>query len=895
MHIPSSTYRIQLHRDFTFKDLDGIIDYLEALGVSTIYAAPIVQATPGSMHGYDAIDPHAINREIGTHEELKKLSLKLREKNMTWLQDIVPNHMAFNRLNFRLMDVLERADKSPFFQYFDIEWHHPSPKLHGKLGVPFLGNELQTCIERGEIKVSFSEKGFTVDYGDQSYPVSLTAYPVLFSEKNDSIDWQQFLLKADGITNYDLWKKCKRDFVYAILNDPKKNDLVQQIISSLNGDKNKLRQLLNGQYYVLSFWKDTEMEINYRRFFTVNELICLRMEDKAVFDDYHTFLHTLFKENIFQGLRIDHIDGLKNPGQYIRRLRQLFGAECYIIAEKILEANEDMPEHWPLQGTSGYEFLSYVSQLMTDRQGAKQITAFYQRIIPSLPAYKALVLRNKKLILEKYMAGEWNNLFHYFEDLRLASGFGKSRIKQALALVMISLPVYRIYPEHLPLGERETQVMEEAFQKAILIDGGFKPELDYLKELFTGKQTGEGTAHRVLLFLQRLMQFTGPLTAKGVEDTTFYIYNALISHDEVGDAPSTLGITISNFHMKMLARQQLSPLSLNATATHDTKRGEDARLRLNVLCEFPEEWQAHVLRWFTDNKPLRGCMDGAEVPVLNDEYYIYQAIAGGFPGDLHVTDEFIQRLQEYQKKVVREAKVNSDWAQPDTAYEEACLDFIRNILQPDSKFLKSFLPFIRKIIERANVYSLSQTLIKVTAPGIPDIYQGCELWDLSFVDPDNRRPVDFDKRGDFLKQIILKEKQAEKNGYDVLFDFLKQNRDQGIEKLFVTWKALNLRKHNLPLFTEGSYIPLTVAGKDTVAIGYARHFKKQWAMVIVPLGSIENKEYRFNGLSEDHILLPDDSPDQWKNVITGEIIQTQRKLLLDRCLKLFPVALLINV
>jgi (1->4)-alpha-D-glucan 1-alpha-D-glucosylmutase len=880
MNIPASTYRVQLHQGFTFKDLSGIIDYLHSLGITTIYSAPILQAAPGSMHGYDVTDPHTINTEIGTLEDLKQITAKLKEKKMTWLQDIVPNHMAFNTGNHRLMDVMERGDQSPYYRYFDIDWDHPSPDLKGKLMVPFVGKEISEAVEANEIKISFSEHGFTVDYFDTRYPLSVSAYQILFEDRNTDICWTTLIKKTAG--DLQAWRQVKTDFIDSILKDRGKLETVRTVVARANEDKKMLVDILSQLHYVLCYWKRTEKEINYRRFFTVNELICLRMEDQQVFDEYHTFLHSLYKEKIIQGVRIDHIDGLKDPGEYVQRLRNLFGPDCYIVAEKILEAKEGMPSHWPLEGTSGYEFLSYVSQLITSRKGAKQLLNFYRELVPGLPAYKELVFKNKNLILNNYMAGEWANLVHNFTSLELSGNFPSERIREALGLLMVSLPVYRIYPEQVPLHGEELNVMNEAFQKAIAHGADLKAELEHLQQLFSGSPKDDDQRDRIMLFLKRLMQFTGPLTAKGVEDTTFYVYNALISHDEVGDSPSTLGISISTFHSRMLTRQRSTPLSLNATATHDTKRGEDARLRLNVLTEFPEAWQDCVKKWFEVNKSFHQRVKGRMAPDVNDEYYIYQSITGGFPEDMVVTEEWIKRLETYYVKVLREAKRHSDWGEPDEAYEHACTSFIRSILRAGSAFLDSFLPFAKKVIDRANRYALAQVLVKMTSPGIPDTYQGCELWDLSFVDPDNRRPVDYERRKAALNMLA-----SEKPDSPAFADLMNSFRAEGIEKLFVTWRALQHRRDHNTLFTEGSYIPLQTTGKDVVTHAYARHHGNDWVVIVIPLGA-----EKIEATTDDEIILPANAPQSWKNVLTGEKFKTDGRMNVFDCVKYFGVAMI---
>ena len=896
MPAPSSTYRIQLHKGFTLQDLRRILDYLHTLGVGTIYASPIMQATPGSMHGYDVTDPHDINHELGNADDLRSIIKELRKKDMYWLQDIVPNHMAFHRMNYRLMDVLERGEQSPYYRYFDIDWDHWHPELNGKVMVPFLGDELTKCISEGQIKIAFSDDGFTVNYFDTPYPLSLSAYPflisILQSETNDDPVpgiLSKMVAVADGV-NFETWRSTKLGYLEAIRQIPSPLQSIEKLLSTVNQDNGLLKRLLDQQYYKLTFWKETDERINYRRFFTINELICLRMEDESVFEEYHRYLFKLHSEKLLDGFRIDHIDGLQDPAGYTRKLRSELGDNAYIIAEKILEAKEDMPARWPLQGTSGYEFLSFLNQLLTYRKGARQLLNFYQELIPDMPFYNKLIFDSKKLILQNYIKGEWENLTHLIESLKLSGGFTRERIKEAIGLFMLSLPVYRIYPDTLPLKGKSLLTVHEAFDKALKEDADYAEELGHLRGLFTTPPADEEEHDRILRFLKRLMQFTGPLTAKGVEDTTFYIYNPLISHDEVGDSPAPLGMTIQRFHEKMLNRQASTPLSLNATATHDTKRGEDARVRINVLSRIPDLWKEHVLHWFDINESFRTTVDGRTAPHVNDEYFIYQSMLGGFPEDFQVTGEWTKRVQAYLNKALREAKVNSNWAEPDEAYEKACEQFIEKILAADHSFLPSFVPFVRTVCEHAMVYSLTQTLIKLTAPGIPDIYQGCELWDLSFVDPDNRRPVDYDKRMQFLFQLVVREQ----NGKQAVFEYLREHREDGIEKLYITWKLLNFRKDSPQLFTEGQYIPLAITGKDVTAAAYARRNENLWVLVIFPFGLVKHEMDSVETGSDQFVVLPEGAPERWRNLFTDEQFEAPNQIAFQQVFQDFPVAMLIG-
>ena len=455
---------------------------------------------------------------------------------------------------------------------------------------------------------------------------------------------------------------------------------------------------------------------------------------------------------------------------------------------------------------------------------------------------------------------------------------------------MLALPVYRIYPDSLPLKGTSLLTLHEAFDRAMKISEGHDQELMYLRDLFTNAPAGEEQHQAILTFLKRLMQFTGPLTAKGVEDTTFYIYNPLISHDEVGDSPAPLGMSVQRFHEKMLSRQQSTPLSLNATATHDTKRGEDSRVRISVLSRIPDLWKDQVLKWFEINKRFRTTLDGRTVPAVNDEYFIYQSMLGGFPEDYEVTDEWIKRVQAYLNKALREAKVNSSWSEPDEQYEKACERFIEEILNPSHDFLPSFVPFLRTVYEHAMVYTLTQTLIKLTAPGIPDIYQGCELWDLSFVDPDNRRPVDYDKRMQFLFQLVVREEK----GMKAVFEYLRENREEGIEKLFITWKVLNFRRKNPEVFTAGEYLPVAVTGREIKAAAFARTDKKRWVISVFPFGLVKHDMDSVDDAADQFVVLPEDAPRKWINLFTGETLEVPNQISLAQVFEHFPVALLVS-
>lgn len=884
MTIPSCTYRIQFNPRFTFKHLREIVEYLEELGVTGIYSSPILQPFKGSDHGYDGIDPSKLNPELGTIDDLENLSACLQNRNICWIQDIVPNHLAFHTSNVWLRDVLERGIHSSYARHFDIDWEHPA--YPNKLMAPFLEAPLGDCMADDKLKLVFDPAaGFLIDYYENHYPVNLESYPMVisgcFEVENNEINSALSALVNNLFVEIEYWKQLKNDLLN-LLNGETVFPCIESRVKQINEDKSLLQTLISAQHYVLCHFTISHTQINYRRFFNVNALICLRIEDEKVFNDYHRYIHFLYEKGIIQGLRIDHVDGLKDPHQYIRRLRNLFGKDCYVIVEKILDVKEELPATLDIQGTSGYEFLSYINQVITDQKGSEKLLAIYHEYVPQNKDYEDIVFKNKLANLETYLNGEWDNLLRLLLSLNLIDD-GEIRVadlKTALGAVMAAFPVYRVYIEGLPIDINDELLVVEAFVTAFKRYPQLKYHLTILRQLFVPHPDVTRNTNR-LLFIQRVMQFTGPLAAKGIEDTTFYQYNPLISHNEVGDQPCVLGIPVREFHDKMKQRLRKNALSFNCTSTHDTKRGEDNRIRINIISELTEEWSALVAHWQKINEPYRKQVNAVRSPVTNDEYFLYQAIIGAFPEDLNVTGAFVARTKRYFTKVLRESKHMSDHVMPHVEYEEACAAFIDHLFNPGHGFLSSVLPFVKKIIRYANTYTMVQAIIKTTAPGIPDVYQGCELWDLSYVDPDNRRPVNFELR----KQLMQTLKQKEEEGIDSLLYWANEHYEIGTQKLLVTNRILQLRKSNNRLFLEGEYIPVYSEGSDRVVIAYFRRFQGDWILVVLPLGIVANAG------KELKLLLPPDTPHDWKNIFTGETISGDC-IDVRQLFKKFPVAVL---
>lgn len=791
MYKPASTYRIQFNKDFNFKKFRGIIPYLKSLGVDTIYASPIFAAIPGSTHGYDTVNPLMINPEIGTEEELLEISNMLKEASIGWLQDIVPNHMAFHPNNEWLMDVLKHGKKSLYASYFDLDLEQ------GKLMVPFLDGSLEDALRHNKITITKTEAGYFLNDGAAEWPINDESISLISNKK----------------------------------------------LTEINKNKNLLNAVIDKQHYRLCDWQETNIKINYRRFFTVNALICLNIQHKEVFDAYHRYIFELVRKGIFNGLRIDHIDGLYDPKKYLDQLNAELSNEVYVVVEKILARNEKLEKDWNCAGTTGYDFLAMSNNLFTNTAAKKLFDKLYGNITGKEHNPETLITEKKRHILQAYMQGELDNLFNDFLKLDLAQGeeFEDEAMKNAIAEMLISMPVYRYYNYDFPADENVTGDIKALFEQP-LNGNHLSIEEKLLKDIFL-KFTLEGDEEynkKVSLFYQRCMQFTGPLMAKGVEDTLMFTFNRFTGHNEVGDAPEAFGLSVKDFHRKMALRQGNSPFAMNASATHDTKKGEDVRARLNVLTDIPAKW-AKVIRKITNivQKDMIADFSGIH---QNDLYFILQHIIGVLPFAKEEDQDLEVRLNAFIEKALREAKKRSEWAAPNADYEQLLKDFIKVCLDENNRLGRKIRNWVNSIADAAILNSLSQLVLKFTTPGIPDVYQGTELWDLSLVDPDNRRPVDYELRNKLLINIA---KQAD-------FTSLWAERYNGKIKLYLSSILFKLRKSHAILFDKGSYIPLKVSGKyaDNI-IAYARNFDDKWIIIALPLG--------LEGLK-----IKDTKPD-WKN------------------------------
>ena len=926
MRIPTATYRIQFHSGFKFEAAQNIIAYLSELGISDLYASPIFKARAGSTHGYDVVDPTQLNPELGNFEPLVK---EIKNHEMGWVQDIVPNHMAYDSENHWLMDVLENGSESEAFDYFDIEWDQAYDDIKGRILTPMLGNFYGECLENGEIQLQYDEAGLSVNYYSLKLPVRIESYAKFITQNLGHLgralgrrhpDFIKllgilYLMKSapgetKGKERYDQIAFVKGLLWELYTHNPEVKEFVDSNVEFFNGEKgnpesfNLLDNLLKEQFYRLSFWKVGAEEINYRRFFTVNELISVKVQEIKVFHKTHAFINQLVEEGIITGLRIDHIDGLYDPTEYLKRLRDKAG-DVYLTVEKILELGEKLPETWPVQGTSGYDFLNYVNGIFCRCESEKSFTDIYTKFTRVESNYEQLSIEKKQLILEKNLAGDVDNLAQILKRIagqsRLGIDFTMNGLKRTLSEILTLFPVYRTYVNGDGLSEEDRAYIQEVIEEArgripLLLN-----ELNFIEKIllldWEESLTEDQKALR-LHFVMRLQQLSGPLMAKGIEDTLFYVFNRLVSLNEVGGNPGKFGITLADFHNFNQEQSKAWAYKMNATATHDTKRGEDVRARLNVLSEVPEEWEKHVKSWSEINRPQKSNVRGKEVPVPNDEYFFYQALIGTYPFDENENATFLERIKDYMLKSVREAKMQTAWLRPDSAYEEGFLGFVEKVLTPSesNQFLKELLPFQKRIADYGIFNSLSQTLLKYTAPGVPDTYQGTEFWDLSMVDPDNRRPVDYEQRISVLKDI----KQKSQTDNLKLIDELMSTKKNGKIKLFITHKVLQARKEQLEVFQKGEYLPLEVVGKfkDHI-VAFARSFENTTVIAIAPrfLTSLIAPDENPLGekvWADTQLQLPQGFSSSWQDIFTGQTLTGNGTIAIAQVLQHFPVALLLN-
>jgi (1->4)-alpha-D-glucan 1-alpha-D-glucosylmutase len=926
MHIPKSTYRIQFTSSFPFSSALEIVPYLSELGISDLYASPILKARKGSAHGYDVVDPTQLNPELGSQDEFDLLISEIKKNNMSWLQDIVPNHMAYSHENQMLIDLLENGQYSRFFNSFDIEWHHPHHSVRDRVLAPFLGKYYQECLENGELVLKYGPEGLSINYFDYCLPLKMESYNEILSfrlgkltnrigkNNSDMIKYLGVLYVAKSLPVSDEFDERYSQimFLKAILwelysSNQEIKVFVDENLKIYNGEKgnpesfNNLDKLLSDQYFRLAYWKVANEEINYRRFFNVSDLISLRVENPETFYRVHSLILKFVKEEKIQGLRIDHIDGLYDPLKYLQMLQER-AKDVYIIVEKILELEEKLPENWPVNGTSGYDFTNFINGIFCKRENEKAFSLLYSRFIKYNPSYERIVYDKKRLIIQARMAGEVERLAFIVEAVSSKDRYGiditMHGLKRALEEILTVFPIYRTYMSDEGITERDFNYIEAVQAKVLESSPGLRHEIEYICNLLKLNFEGHFSEEQKKLaldFVMKFQQLTGPLMAKGFEDTALYVYNRFISLNEVGGNPGRFGIELNEYHKFMQMRNEKWPWTMNASSTHDTKRGEDIRARLNVLSEIPGEWEDKIKLWSEMNAPLKETFKGLEVPEKNEEYFLYQVLTGSYPLAKEDFAEFIPRIKEFLVKASREAKTYSSWLNPNEEYEKAFQNFAEKILMKsaENKFFDDFFSFQTKIAHYGLFNALSQTLIRLTSPGVPDIYQGSEMWNFSLVDPDNRRPVDFDLRKKYLREI----KEAESANTNKYLKKILNSKNDGRIKLYTIYKVLNHRNNNPGLFLEGSYIPLNPEGNyGNNVIAFARKKDSKWSITIVPrfLTELIDEDELPLGIQiwgNTNLQIPAKIK-KWVNILTGETVYQNGEILIGDVFKSFPAAVL---
>jgi (1->4)-alpha-D-glucan 1-alpha-D-glucosylmutase len=974
--IPVATYRLQLSPALTFDDAAALVPYLDRLGITDGYTSPFFETSSRGSHGYDVSDHNRLREELGGEAAFARFGAALTRQRMGLLIDLVPNHMGIaGDRNAWWMDLLTNGPSSPYASFFDVDWRPVKRELADKVLLPILGDQYGAVLDRGELRLELTGGAFRVRYHETVLPIHPSTYARVLGYRLDElqatlgpehpalvelkevIGWFATLpgpadTKPDRLPARERDVETGRQRLDELLRQSGDvRDFVEANLRLYNGTPGDsasfdlLDALLDEQAYRLAYWRVAGEEINYRRFFDVNDLAAIRMEDPRVFAETHRLVFRLVREGVVTGLRIDHPDGLYAPAQYFRRLqrgcflesaRRLAGvggdegewrdsallarydaavregappvSACYIVAEKILAVDERLPAIWPVDGTTGYEFLNRVNGIFVDRTRARAIDDLYARLLRRPPSFDDVVYESKRLIMDTAMASEINVLAHRLnvisEKHRSSRDFTLASLHRALREIIAAFPVYRTYagdtggetsdPGRIEDRDRDAIARAVARAKSRAPATMNVSVFDWIADILALRfppWAQEADRCERLDFAMRFQQTTGPVTAKGYEDTALYRYHRLVSLNEVGGDPHRFGTPLAEFHAAMAARQAETPHGLSATATHDTKRGEDVRARINVLSEIPAEWRQRVARWQRLNRKHKGAVDGAPVPSAREEYLLYQTLVGAWPIEA-------ERVQAYLLKALHEAKERTSWVNPNPRYDEAIARFAEAILDPhrSREFLRDLVAFQERVAHFGIFNSLAQVLIKITAPGVPDFYQGTELWDLSLVDPDNRRPVDFERRRRLLDELV--ERVTTTDHLAGLAAELLKNAEDGRVKMFVTRQALVFRRDHAALFAGGAYRALDARGTHAEhCCAFARVREGEAAVVVVPrLLARRGGSGRGTGMevwSDTEVVLGEEGGRRFRNIFTNEEIEAPAGALpLVAAFASFPLALL---
>jgi (1->4)-alpha-D-glucan 1-alpha-D-glucosylmutase len=897
LRIPIATYRLQFNADFTFRDAKAIVDYLADLGISDIYSSPLLRPRTGSTHGYDIVDARVINPALGSEDDLRELHGAMDARAMGLLLDIVPNHMAASHENEWWMSVLENGPQSRFLHYFDIDWSPVASRgvVENKVMLPILGRPYGETLESQEIQLGFDEDGLFFTYYDKRLPLAPQSYHHVLRECLDALPQEgagievREIVASDNVIANSRYLKETMWRLYE--SSPAFKEALDNAITQLNGEPgnqesfNKLDALLDAQYYRLAYWRTASETINYRRFFDVTDLVGLRIENPEVFELRNRRIFDLISDGPVSGLRIDHIDGLFDPYSHLLKLQMRLGdpatealEQFYVVVEKILEHGETLPANFRVCGTTGYDFLDVVNALFVDPKGLDRLTTHYRKFTGFRETFDDVVYEKKKQAIEQLFAGEMRALGIQLAAIatadRNARDFAASELLSALEEITACMPVYRTYIRESEVSEADREFIRRAITEARQ-RAGWRVDarlFNFLELVLMLSPPAYIDAEREkwLAFVMNWQQFTGRVMAKGVEDTAFYNYNRLISLNEVGGNPGREGDfdPVGEFHRHNERIANEWPHTMNATSTHDTKRSEDVRARLNVLAEIAETWEREVRRWSRMNATLK--RDGA--PDANEELLVYQTLAGVWPFTADEQRGVPARLRLYLEKALREAKVYSSWLEPNAAYERAVQDFAVALLDHEP-FMTSFRRLHRHIAFHGFLNSLAQVVLKVCSPGLPDFYQGTEIWDFSLVDPDNRRPVDYTVRSRMLRRLGTPET-------------LLKNWKDGRVKLFVTERSLAVRARHAELFRDGSYTPIETGSANAVAFR-----RGEDVIAVVPRLTSQLARAPRLPIGDVWADLSLGVSGRWRNAFTGDIHES---LALRDVLARFPVAVLVR-
>lgn len=858
--LPRATYRVQLHAGFTLRDAAQLLDYLHALGVSHLYTSSLLAAKPGSTHGYDVTDHTRLNLELGTDDDLAALAAALKARGMGLLLDVVPNHMSVGGPNPWWQDVLEHGRASRYADHFDIAWdEHPREPLRGKVLLPVLGERYGAAIDGGVFRVTFDRGAFGLRVYENTLPLDPSSYTQLLApvvgpepaaDDPDGIELRSILTAVRNLPGRDdreraadRWGETlaiKRRLAALAEQHPAVGDALAARAAAVSGTPEELDRLIDAQAYRPCYWRVASDEINYRRFFDVNDLAALATERENVFADVHQLVFRWLVDGVADGLRVDHVDGLFDPKQYLDRLQA--GAPesarpLYVVVEKILAVREALPPDWAADGTTGYEFAAAVGGLFVDPAGERPLADAYRRFAGRDDPFADVAYRCKFLVLQSSLTSELHALAGHLDRVaqagRWSRDFTLNGLRHALREVLATFPAYRSYVADA-VSDADKAMIQRAVRAAYRRNPPLGREVfDFIRDtalLRDSPDSGASAEYRAAQqrFVGRFQQLTAPVTAKGVEDTALYRYNRLLALNEVGGHPARFGTPPDEVHAFLAAR---GPGGLSPLSTHDTKRSEDVRARIAVLSELAGEFGERVERWAELSRRHKVELeDGVVAPDGNEEWLLYQTLLGAWPTD-GIGPEFVRRIQAYMTKALHEAKENSSWLNPNTAYDDAVAAFVERILDSgrSAEFLADFEPFQRKVCRYGMTNSLAQTLVRCSAPGVPDTYQGTEVWDFSLVDPDNRRPVDYARRHQMLAAL------------DSAPDRLRLARElaaapeDGRIKLFVISRALRLRWEQPELFTAGSYEPVSADGsKAGCVFAFARRLGSRAVLVAVP-------------------------------------------------------------